>query len=216
MIRISTRSLYPRSQSHGRCEVIAFSDDLAATFSTLCPERVRVVVEAWVTRTDALNTMPEVEQVFCFENRGSEIGVTPSHPHGQIYAYRVVASNEHWTAFVPAAARWPFEIHLYSHRHVPDLPASTDEERKSLVQIYLELLQRLDGVYGGAMPYVAAWHQVPAKADRELACLHLGLFSILRVPGKVKALAGSESGMGMFINDIAPECAAGMLRSSRL
>ena len=30
---------------------------------------------------------PEVEQVFCFENRGQEIGVTLHHPHGQIYAY---------------------------------------------------------------------------------------------------------------------------------
>jgi UDPglucose--hexose-1-phosphate uridylyltransferase len=34
---------------------------------------------------------------------------------------RVVARNEHWTAFVPAAARWPMEVHLYPHRHVPDL-----------------------------------------------------------------------------------------------
>jgi galactose-1-phosphate uridylyltransferase len=28
-------------------------------------------------------------------------------------AIRVVASGEHWTAFVPAAARWPIEVHLY-------------------------------------------------------------------------------------------------------
>ena len=25
--------------------------------------------------------------MFCFENRGEEIGVTLNHPHGQIYAY---------------------------------------------------------------------------------------------------------------------------------
>ena len=105
---------------------------------------------------------------------------------------------------------------IYTPCHVPDLPATTDEERESLSQIYLELLQRLDGVYGVAMPYIAAWHQAPSKADRELAYLHLELFSILRAPGKVKALAGSESGMGMFITDIAPECAADMLRNSRL
>ena len=30
---------------------------------------------------------PGVEQVFCFENRGEEIGVTLAHPHGQIYGY---------------------------------------------------------------------------------------------------------------------------------
>ncbi len=246
-------SLYVRAEGHGRCEVIVFSDDHSATFSTLSPERVRLVIEAWVARTEALNAMPEAEQVFCFENRGTEIGVTLSHPHGQIYAYpvitsrtqvmlesarrhqlttgrnlfadvlaserssarRVVTSNDHWTAFVPAAARWPFEIHLYPHRHVPDLPATSQEERDSLGQIYVELLRRLDGVYGIEMPYIAAWHQAPARSDRELAYLHLELFSIMRAPGKVKALAGSESGMGMFINDIAPERAADMLRSAR-
>ena len=26
---------------------------------------------------------------------------------------RIVARNEHWTAFVPAAARWPFEVQLF-------------------------------------------------------------------------------------------------------
>ena len=33
---------------------------------------------------------PGVEQVFCFENRGVEIGVTLAHPHGQIYGYPFV------------------------------------------------------------------------------------------------------------------------------
>ncbi len=247
-------SLYIRAEGHGRCEVIVFSDDHSATFATLSPERVQLVIEAWAARTEALNCMPETEQVFCFENRGTEIGVTLSHPHGQIYAYpvvtsrtqvmlesarrhqlttgrnlfadvlaserhdgrRVVATNEHWTAFVPAAARWPFEIHLYPHRQVPDLPATSDVERGSLGAIYVELLRRLDGVYGLEMPYIAAWHQAPSRADRELAYLHLQLFSILRAPAKVKALAGSESGMGMFINDIAPERAADMLRAVSL
>ncbi|HEY1320230.1 MAG TPA: galactose-1-phosphate uridylyltransferase, partial [Streptosporangiaceae bacterium] len=34
----------------------------------------------------------------------------------------------------------------------------------------------------------------------------------MRAPGKLKYLAGSESGMGAFANDIAPEVAAGRLR----
>ena len=50
-------------------------------------ERVRTVIEAWADRTAELCARPEVEQVFCFENRGQEIGVTLTHPHGQIYAY---------------------------------------------------------------------------------------------------------------------------------
>src|SRR5205085_1343512 len=34
-----------------------------------------------------LGDRPEVQFVFIFENKGKEIGVTLSHPHGQIYAY---------------------------------------------------------------------------------------------------------------------------------
>ena len=36
--------------------------------------------------------------------------------------------------------------------------------------------------------------------------------SIRRAPGKLKYLAGTESGMGVWINDIAPEEAAERLR----
>ena len=34
-----------------------------------------------------LGARDDVAHVFCFENRGEEIGVTLHHPHGQIYAY---------------------------------------------------------------------------------------------------------------------------------
>src|SRR5690625_7156826 len=48
---------------------------------------MRTIIEAWADRTSELGKLPGVEQVFCFENRGKEIGVTLHHPHGQIYAY---------------------------------------------------------------------------------------------------------------------------------
>ena len=47
----------------------------------------RLVVDAWRHRTAELMARPGIEQVFCFENRGEEIGVTLTHPHGQIYGY---------------------------------------------------------------------------------------------------------------------------------
>ena len=44
-------------------------------------------MDAWADRTRELSALGAVEHVFCFENRGKEIGVTLHHPHGQIYAY---------------------------------------------------------------------------------------------------------------------------------
>ena len=45
---------------------------------------------------------------------------------------RVVLAGEHWTAFVPFAARWPLEVHLLPHRHVADFAETTDAERDEL------------------------------------------------------------------------------------
>ncbi|WP_376969493.1 galactose-1-phosphate uridylyltransferase [Arthrobacter sp.] len=81
------------SPAHGRCEVIAFGAGHADSFGDLGPVRARTVVEAWAQRTAELSAMPGVEQVFAFENRGADIGVTLHHPHGQIYAYPYVPAR---------------------------------------------------------------------------------------------------------------------------
>ncbi|MFB7371325.1 galactose-1-phosphate uridylyltransferase [Streptomyces sp. NPDC056222] len=238
----------------GRCEVVCFTADHDASFADLTPERAALVLDAWTDRTAELAERPGVEQVYCFENRGAEIGVTLGHPHGQIYAFpfttprtalqlrnaaehrartgrnlfddlvarersdgvRVVLESEHWIAFVPYAAHWPYEIHLHPTRRVPDLRALDDAARTDFAQIYLELLRRFDRIFGPdepPTPYIAAWHQAPfAGADREEFGLHLELFTVRRAPGRLKFLAGTESGMGAFMNDVPPETAAERLR----
>src|SRR4051812_15654500 len=138
----------------GRCEVISFTSDHVGSFADLELPHARLVVEAWRHRTADLITRPGIEQVFCFENRGEEIGVTLTHPHGQIYGYpfltprtarmmdqarahrkshgtnlfadilaeevaegtRIITRNEHFTAFVPFASRWPVEVHIHPNR----------------------------------------------------------------------------------------------------
>ncbi|MGV9244540.1 galactose-1-phosphate uridylyltransferase [Streptomyces sp. NPDC003710] len=246
----------------GRCEVVCFTSDHNASFADLTEQQARLVLDAWTDRTAELSHLPGVEQVFCFENRGREIGVTLGHPHGQIYAYpfttprtalmlrslaahkeatggenlfdavlereladeRVVLRGEHWAAFVPYAAHWPYEVHLYPRRRVPDLLALDEAARTEFPQVYLELLKRFDRIFGdreAPTPYIAAWHQAPfgarkgeegAAVNRDDFALHLELFTIRRASGKLKFLAGSESGMNVFINDVPPEAAAQRLR----
>ena len=129
---------------------------------------------------------------------------------------RVVVAAELWTAFVPAFARWSFEIHLYPNRHVPDLPALTPSERDELALVLLDLHGRFARLFDRPLPYIAAWHQAPVSVDRDLSYLHLELFSIRRAPEKLKYLAASESAMEVWINDVGPERAAAMLRAARL
>ncbi len=125
---------------------------------------------------------------------------------------RMVLGSDHWVGFVPFAARWPVEVHLYPRRRVPDLAALTDVERDDLADVYLDLLRRCDAFFGIPLPYVAAWHQAPVRERRELGALHLELFSVQRDVDRLKYLAGSESAMGAFVNDREPEAVAERLR----
>jgi UDPglucose--hexose-1-phosphate uridylyltransferase len=235
----------------GRCEVISFTPDHDGAFNRLSTERLRTIVDVWADRTAELSKLPEVEQVFVFENRGVEIGVTLHHPHGQIYGYpfvpprsakllqvarehhaqtgrciacdvlkeelqstRVVRETPGWVAYVPSAARWPFEVDLVPRRHVPDLAALDEQERSELGDLQADVLRRLDGVFELAMPYMAGWLQAPVRTDRDLGHLRLEIVSSRRSEAKLKYLAASESVMGAFINDVAPEQAAELLRAA--
>jgi UDPglucose--hexose-1-phosphate uridylyltransferase len=243
-------AVLPVRPSAGRCEVICFTSDHDASFADLSPDRVRLVTEALIDRTAELTALPGVAQVYCFENRGPEIGVTQPHPHGQIYALpfvtartermlrsvraharrtgrnlfddvvaaeraagtRLVRTGQHWVAFVPRAARWPYELHCYPIRRVPDLASLLPAERAELADFQLDLLGRFGRLFSTTAPYVCAWHQAPALAGRRDFALHLELFTFRRSDDKLKYLAGTESGMDAFANDIVPEQAAERLR----
>jgi UDPglucose--hexose-1-phosphate uridylyltransferase len=238
----------------GRAEVVVYTADHDAAFADLSRERVELVLDALIDRTERLSAVPGVDQVFCYENRGREIGVTQPHPHGQIYAYpfvtprttralesarayyrrtarnlyddvvaaeradgsRVVTETGHWTAFVPHAARWPYEVHLYPRRRVPDLASLDAAERKELAEVELDIFGRFARLFAEPAPYIAGWHQAPVREGRELFALHLELFTSRRASDKLKYLAGSESAMDAFASDVLPEAAAARLRELAL
>ncbi|MGB3473289.1 MAG: galactose-1-phosphate uridylyltransferase [Mycobacterium sp.] len=235
---------------NGRCEVICFSADHTGSFADLPAAHALLVVQAWRHRTADLLGRAGVEQVFCFENRGEEIGVTLAHPHGQIYGYpylaprtaamlaqarehrvthgtnlfadllaaeraegsRIVAQTEHFTAFVPFAARWPVEVHLYPNRRVHNLTDLTDDELDDFGGVYRNLLGRFDRIYDAPLPYMAALHQYRSDGAQADGYFHVELMSIRRSATKLKYLAASESAMDAFIADVTPESVAARLR----
>lgn len=82
--------LMPVRPAAGVCEVVCYTSDHDATFADLSLDRVRRLVRVWRDRFTDLFQRPGIEYVMIFENKGREIGVTLSHPHGQIYAYPFV------------------------------------------------------------------------------------------------------------------------------
>lgn len=127
---------------------------------------------------------------------------------------RVVFRGEHWTAFVPFAARWPLEVHLMPHRHVPDFAETTDAERDELAPLYLRLLRGVDALYDTPTPYIAAWHQAPVNVGRDSVRLHLQLTSPRRAADKLKFLAGSEAAMWAWAAEVTPEQGAARIREA--
>ncbi len=238
----------------GRCEVMCFTPEHEASFASLSAHRVRTVVAAWADRTAELASAGGIEHVYCFENRGEEIGVTLHHPHGQVYALpyvpprtrqqlasareyrartgrnlfddmlaaeqadgrRIVTRNGYWTAFVPWAPHWPFEVRLFPSERAADLAGLSAAACAGFAGVYLDVLRRLDALFGAPMPYMACWQQAPARdeAARAEFGLHLQVLAVRRAPGKLKFMAGTETGAGIWSNDVLPENAARMLREA--
>eukprot|EP01037_Dinobryon_pediforme_P001183 gene1183-1199_t len=159
-----------------------FSDHHEGSFGSLDLAQMRTVLAAWIDRTREISKLPYVEQVFVFENRGEEVGVTLNHPHGQIYSYPFITPR---TTKMLAVAQEHFEktgvplissviereirdqIHVAPKEFVPDFAALSDQVADAFPAIAKEVLLRLDGVFGIPMAYIAAWHQAPVRTGRE-------------------------------------------------
>jgi UDPglucose--hexose-1-phosphate uridylyltransferase len=213
---------------------------------------VRRLVDVWTDRYEELSTRPEVKYVFIFENRGKEIGVTLTHPHGQIYAFpyvpprvarehetaashaeatgrclqcdlvaeelshgrRIVGEARGFVAYVPFAARVPYEVHVAATAHRASLRELGDAERDGLPAILRELQGTYDALWDFPMPYTMSMHQAGAEA-RLGDHLHIEFLPPYRTRDKLKYLAGVETGAGTFINDTSPEEKAAELRDAK-
>ncbi|HUR49432.1 MAG TPA: galactose-1-phosphate uridylyltransferase [Acidimicrobiales bacterium] len=131
-------------------------------------------------------------------------------------AVRLVARNDAFVAYVPFAARFPYEVHISAHRHAPSLLDLSDPERDELAAMLSEVVRRYDGLFGFPLPYVMSMHQAPTNDDewQSVSHIHIEFTPFHRTADKLKYLAGSELGAGAFLNDVAPEQAAAALRTA--
>ena len=127
---------------------------------------------------------------------------------------RVVAQNTSFLAVVPFAARFPYEVHVISHRHASSLLDLTRPERRLLAELLDQVLKGYDALFDFSLPYVMSMHQAPTDDGQWQAVshFHIEFTPPHRTAGKLKYLAGSELGAGAFINDTTPEDTAAALR----
>lgn len=80
----------PVRPAQGVCEVVLYSPRHNSSLAEMPVRQIQKLVQVWQDRYRELGALSYVDYVYIFENKGKEIGVTLSHPHGQIYAYPYV------------------------------------------------------------------------------------------------------------------------------
>jgi UDPglucose--hexose-1-phosphate uridylyltransferase len=125
---------------------------------------------------------------------------------------RIVAENEAFTAFVPFYARWPYEIHIFSRRHLGTLEDFRPSEERALAEILKWVTLKYDNLYQMSFPYMMLLHQAPTKGRFPYFHFHIEFYPPHRSKEKLKYLAGVETGAGTFLNDSLAEEKAAELR----
>ena len=220
-------------QAPGACDVVLYSPEHTKLPSQLPVEQWEKIVALWTRRTAELSADPRVKNVTVFENTGAAVGVTMPHPHGQIYAMpfvpprierelrspknyagvladelrdgrRIVSENDHFVSFVPYFARFPYEVQIYPRRDVRGLANLTPAEAQALASAILIIRKKYDALFGFPMPLIMMLHQ--------FSRFYVEFLPFQRSATKLKYLAGIETGVNTFLNDVIPEDAAEALR----
>lgn len=224
------------AMSGERCEVVLYTSQHDATFASLGVEGARKVIDLWAQRTETLGARPDVDFVLVFENRGPEVGATIAHPHGQIYAYdhvperpgllldakwspdlhpgeRLVTETDGWIASVPVASTYPIALSLAPRLQVPDVVSLDSHGRDELATILIDVLGRLDRLYGRPLPYMMWLNQRPTDdGDWPQAWFNIEIVSPWRSAGVPRFIAAAEVACGEFFNPVIPEVLAERLR----
>ena len=81
---------YELQESKGICEVVCYTSNHDLYLEDLPLEKINNLINVWRDRYLVLGKEEFIKYVLIFENKGEEIGVTLSHPHGQIYAFSYI------------------------------------------------------------------------------------------------------------------------------
>lgn len=127
---------------------------------------------------------------------------------------RLITRNEHFVAFIPFFARFPYEVHVMPVRHVGTLPEMSGEEHWSLAEMLSVVTRTLRNLWEMSIPYIMLLHQSPAREVNSPSYhFHVEFYPFNRTRDKLKYLAGSEQA-GTFINDTLAEETAASLREA--
>jgi UDPglucose--hexose-1-phosphate uridylyltransferase len=126
---------------------------------------------------------------------------------------RILFDTDEAVAFIPAFARYAYEVWMAPARPLPSLAAFDGTARRAMARVLKAVLATFDALWNQPFPYVMVFHQAPTDgAAHPEAHFHIECYPAYRMRGRLKYLAGSELGAGVFTADTLPEVKARELR----
>lgn len=127
--------------------------------------------------------------------------------HAEIAATsRMLYHGPHAVAFVPACARYPYEVWVMPSAPTANFAALTAAQRADLARALKTVLLKYEGLWQRPFPYLMAWYQAPTDGlPHPETQLHAQFYPPYRSRDRLKYLAGTELAAGMFAMDALPE-----------
>ena len=226
--------------AYGKCEVVVYSTNDSGSLGDFPATRIALLLQAIGHRVEDLLSDPNIRYVLPFENRGSFVGTTLPHPHGQIYAFKDVPPNvarqmenarntgyfrsisenvseentvletDHCIVFCPEFSRYPFELWIVPKDDIASPASMSSQALNDFSKLLKKAVSAYDTMFNSPMPY-AMWHALPAKGAIDWP-YHLQFWPLQRGEEKMKYLASVEQITGLFLSDVMPEKAARAFR----
>lgn len=126
---------------------------------------------------------------------------------------RLLYQGDHAVAFVPACARYPYEVWVMPRAPCDSFAALDDAQRRDLARALKTVLLKYEGLWQRPFPYLMTWYQAPTDGQQHPETqLHAQFCPPYRTRERLKYLAGTELGAGMYAMDVLPELKAAELQ----
>ncbi len=119
---------------------------------------------------------------------------------------RIIYLDEEVVAFVPACARYPYEVWVAPIQQVASFHHLAERQRRGLAKALKTVLLKYDGLWNRPFPYLMAWYPAPTDGNAHPEWhLHAQIYPPYRDRDHLNYLAGTELAAGMFVNETLPE-----------
>jgi UDPglucose--hexose-1-phosphate uridylyltransferase len=118
---------------------------------------------------------------------------------------RLLYRGDAAVAFVPACARYPYEVWVAPIEQVADFAGLSAVQRADLARALKTVLRKYERLWDRPFPYLMAWYPAPTGEPQPGWHLHAELWPPYRTRDRLKYLAGTELGAGFFAMDALPE-----------